>query len=88
LLITRLALPGPASQEQAAAAVLIASTIAAIVAAWLLRRRPTALERQAEHGSSPLPVDAVRGGGRAGRGGVFNLAVPSLSVSIVVTPCG
>jgi len=69
LLITRLALPDPASQEQAAAAVLIASTIAAIVAAWLLRRRPTALERQAQHGSSPLPVDAVRGGGRAGRGG-------------------
>lgn len=45
LLIARLALPDPASQEQTAAAVLIASTIAAIVAAWLLRRRPTTEER-------------------------------------------
>lgn len=46
LLIARLALPDPASQEQAAAAVLIASTIAAIIAAWLLRRRPTTEERE------------------------------------------
>ncbi len=45
LLIARLALPDPTSQEQAAAAVLIASTVAAIAAALLLRRRPTTEER-------------------------------------------
>ena len=46
LLIARLALPDPASQEQAAAAVLIASAIAAVAAAGLLRRRPTTEERR------------------------------------------
>ncbi len=46
LLIARLALSAPAAQEQAAAAVLIASTIAAIVGAGLLRRRPTGENRE------------------------------------------
>jgi NhaA family Na+:H+ antiporter len=45
LLIARLALPDPASQEQAAAAVLIASTAAAVVGAGILRRRPTSEQR-------------------------------------------
>ncbi len=46
LLVARLALPDPTSQEQAAAAVLIASAIAAVAAAGLLRRRPTTEERR------------------------------------------
>ncbi len=46
LLIATLALSDPSAREQAAAAVLIASTIAAFVAAWLLRRRPTTEQRE------------------------------------------